>query len=89
MGIVSQSIMLGATEKNLGGCMIRALNRKKIAEALNLSENYVIHIALAIGKPAQNVIVEDINEGDDIKYWMDKDKTHHVPKIVLDELILD
>ncbi|MDY4737741.1 nitroreductase family protein [Terrisporobacter sp.] len=89
MGIVSQSIMLGATEKNLGGCMIRALNRKKIAEVLSLPENYVIHIALAIGKPAQNVIVEDINEGDDIKYWMDKDKTHHVPKIILDDLIID
>ena len=89
MGIVSQSIMLGAVEKNLGGCMIRALNRKKITEVLNLPENYVIHIALAIGKPTQNVVVEDINEGDDIKYWMDQDKTHHVPKIVLDELILD
>ena len=89
MGIVSQSIMLGAVEKNLGGCMIRALNRKKITEVLNLPKNYVIHIALAIGKPAQNVVVEDINEGDDIKYWMDQDKTHHVPKIVLEDLILD
>ena len=63
--------------------------KKKIAKVLNLPENYVIHIALAIGKPAQNVIVEDINEGDDIKYWMDQDKTHHVPKIILDELIID
>lgn len=89
MGIVSQSIMLGAVEKNLGGCMIRALNRKKIAEVLNLSHDYIIHIALAIGKPAQEVIVEDINENEDIKYWMDEDKTHHVPKIILDDLIVN
>ena len=88
IGIVSQSIMLGAVEKNLGGCIIRALNRKKIAEVLNLSDDYIIHVALAIGKPNQEVIVEDIHEGDDIKYWMDKDKTHHVPKIVLDDIII-
>ena len=88
VGIVSQTIMLGAVEKNLGGCMIRALNRKKIAEVLNLSDDYIIHIALAIGKPAQEVIIEDINEGEDIKYWMDEDKTHHVPKIVLEDLII-
>lgn len=88
-GIASQSIMLGAIEKELGGCIIRALNRKKIAEVLNLSDDYIIHMALAIGKPAQKVIVEDINEGDDIKYWMDEDKTHHVPKIILDDLIIN
>lgn len=89
MGIVSQSIMLGAVEKNLGGCMIRAINRVKIREILNLSQDYTIHMVLAIGKPVQKVIVEDIHENDDIKYWMDEDKTHHVPKILLDELIID
>lgn len=89
MGVASQTIMLGAVEKNLGGCMIRALNRKRIAQILNLSENYIIHIALAIGKPAQEVIIEDINEDEDIKYWMEKNKTHHVPKIVLNDLIMD
>lgn len=89
MGIASQSIVLGAVEKNLGGCMIRALNRKKIAEVLNLSDDYIVHMAIALGKPSQRVIVEDINEGEDIKYWMDEDKTHHVPKIILDDLIID
>ena len=89
MGIVSQTIILGAVEKNLGGYMIRALNRKKIADVLNLSDDYIIHIALAIGKPAQNVIIEDINENQDIKYWMDENKNHHVPKIVLDDLVID
>ena len=88
IGIASQSIMLGAVEKNLGGCMIRALNRKKIMEILNLSDDYIVHIALAIGKPDQKVTIEDINECDDIKYWMDKDKNHHVPKIILDDLII-
>ncbi|MCC3869945.1 hypothetical protein [Terrisporobacter mayombei] len=69
--------------------MIRALNRKRIAQILNLSEDYIIHIALAIGKPAQTVIVEDINKDEDIKYWMEDNKTHHVPKIIINDLIID
>lgn len=89
MGIFSQTILLGAVEKGLGGCMIRAINRNKIREILNLPENNIIHIALAIGKPAQKVIVEDINENDDKKYWMDEDYTHHVPKIKLEDLIIE
>ena len=89
MGIASQSMLLGAVEKNLGGCMIRAINRKKISEILNIYDEYTIHMALAIGKPNQRVIIEDIEETDDIKYWMDDDKTHHVPKIKLEDLIIE
>ncbi len=89
MGIVSQTIMLGAVQRDLGGCMIRALNRKKISESLNLNEDYIIHIALAIGKPAQEIIIHDTREDEDLKYWMDEDKTHHLPKIILDDLIID
>ena len=89
MGIFSQTIMLGAVEKNLGGCMIRAINRSRIRQIINLPQDYTIHMALAIGKPTQEVIIEDINEGDDIKYWMDKDNTHHVPKIKLNDLIIE
>ena len=62
MGIASQSMLLGAVEKNLGGCMIRAINRKKISEILNISDEYTIHMALAIGKPNQRVIIEDIED---------------------------
>ena len=40
MGIASQSMLLGAVEKNLGGCMIRAINRKKISEILNIYKKF-------------------------------------------------
>jgi nitroreductase len=50
-GIAAQSIMLGATEAGLGGCII------------------------------------DIKE-DNVKYWRDSDKNHHVPKRSLKEIII-
>ena len=76
-------------EEGLGGCMIGAFNRKNISQDLNLPQNYNIELILALGKPNQNVVIEDIKEGDDIKYWKDEDNTHHVPKIVLDDLIVE
>jgi hypothetical protein len=40
-----------------------------------------------LGKPVENVIIEDIKESN-VKYWRDKNKNHHVPKRSLKELII-
>ena len=83
-----QSILLGAVENGLGGCIIANINRKKLAEALNLDEKYEIALVLALGYPKEEVVIETINEYGDIKYWRDENKVHHVPKRTLDKLIL-
>ena len=41
----------------------------------------------ALGKPVENVIIENIRNGE-VKYWRDDEKNHHVPKRELNELIL-
>ncbi|MBK9391639.1 MAG: nitroreductase family protein [Bacteroidetes bacterium] len=85
-GIAAQSIMLGATEAGIGGCMISSIKRDDLMEELNIPENLEILIVLALGKPAEKVVVDEAKEGD-IKYWRDPSKTHHVPKRSLNELI--
>jgi len=87
-GIAMQSILLGATEAGFGGCIIHSVNRNKLRELLNLSEQYEILYVLALGKPKETVVLEEL-EGDDIKYWRDESQVHHVPKRSLDEIILD
>lgn len=87
-GIAGQSILLGAVEKGLGGCFIKNINKKKLAEGLNLDERYEITLVLALGYPKEEVVIEPINENGDIKYWRDENAVHHVPKRGLDELIL-
>ena len=86
-GIVSQSILLGAVESNYGGCIIAAINRPKLRELLNIDSKYKIIHLLALGKPKEKVQVDNI-ENDDIKYWRDKQEIHHVPKRLLDDLII-
>lgn len=86
-GIAAQSIMLGATEAGLGGCMIASIIREKLREEFKIPERFEILLVLALGKPIENVIIEDIRDGD-VKYWRDEKKNHHVPKRSLDELII-
>jgi nitroreductase len=87
-GIAIQSILLGATESGFGGCIIHSVNRNKLREILNLSEQYEILYVLALGKPKETVVLDEL-EGSDIKYWRDENQVHHVPKRALDEIILN
>lgn len=86
-GIAAQNIMLGATETGLGGCMIASIKKEQLRQELGIPEHLEILLVLALGQPVENVIVEDIKDGD-IKYWRDEAMNHHVPKRPLSELII-
>jgi len=87
-GIAAQSIMLGAAERDLGGCMLGALDRDGLRQALDIPERCDILLALALGKPKEEVELEEVGPDGDIKYYRDEDGVHHVPKRPLDDLIL-
>ena len=87
-GIAAQTIMLGAVEKDLGGCMIASVDRKGLAGALLIPERYEILLVIALGKPGEEVRIEEMVPGGDFRYWRDGDGVHHVPKRPLDEIIL-
>jgi len=85
-GIAIQSILLGATEDGFGGCIIGSVNKNNVSEILELPDRFELLWIIALGKPVEKIVLED-SAGDDIKYWRDKDKIHHVPKRPLEELI--
>lgn len=87
-GIAAQSIMLGAVERGLGGCMLSSLDRDGLRQALDIPERYEILLALALGKPKETVVLEEVGPDGDIKYYRNAEDVHHVPKHSLDELIL-
>jgi len=88
-GIASQSILLGAREKELAGCMIGMIKRTKLRDILNIKEHFKILLVLALGKPKEEVMIETVGDDDNIKYWRDNDSVHHVPKRKLEDIILD
>ncbi len=87
-GIAVQSILLGATEKGLGGCIIASIDRKGLKKALGIVDSFEILLVLALGKPKEEVVIEEIKEGEDIEYWRDSNEVHHVPKRRLDDIIV-
>lgn len=87
-GIAAQNIMLGATERGLGGCMIASVNRKGLSEALSIPDIYDICLVLALGKPGEEVVLEKVGASGDIKYWRDEKDVHHVPKRSLGDIII-
>lgn len=87
-GIAAQSILLGATERGLGGCIIASVQRKLIREELAIPDRYQILLVLALGKPKEVVVLETVGEDGEIKYWRDGDAVHHVPKRPLDKIII-
>lgn len=88
-GIASQSILLGATEKGLAGCMIAAVNHPKLNLALGIADHLNTRLVLALGRPKEKVVIEELEEAGDIRYWRDADAVHHVPKRSVNEIILD
>ena len=88
LGIAAQSILLGAREQNLAGCMIGSIRKELLREMLHIPDRFDILLAIALGKPRETVVLEEIPPGGSIKYWRDEHGTHHVPKRGLEEIIL-
>jgi nitroreductase len=87
-GIAAQSILLGAVERGLGGCMIATVKRQELSRALGIAPGYEILLVIALGKPGETVFIEDVGTDGDTKYWRDSQGVHHVPKRALDDIII-
>ena len=87
-GIAAWSICLGAAERELGACIIGSVDREALAAVLDLDARYRIMLVVAIGEPAEGVVIETAGDERGIRYWRDGEGIHHVPKRSLDELLL-
>jgi len=87
--IAAMSILLGATEMGLGGCMIGSIKKDGLAKDLGIPGLYEPMMVVALGKPKEKVIIDPVSSMGDIKYWRDAGDIHHVPKRSLGEIILN
>ena len=87
-GIAAQSMLLGAREKGLAGCILGSINRKELRKILNIESHLKILLVLVIGKPREEVAIETVGPDGNIRYWRDAAAVHHVPKRPLREIIV-
>ncbi len=88
-GIAALTILLGATEKGLGGCIFASANKKTLASNLKLPDYFEILLVLAIGKPKETVVLELDKSPQPVPYWRDENGVHHVPKRSLEEIVIE
>ena len=88
VGIVAQTILLGAVEKGLGGCMIGSFRKPELKKLLSLPEHIEPNLVLALGRPAEKIVLTEVGEDGDTAYYRDENDVHYVPKRRLEDLIL-
>ena len=86
VGIAAQTILLGAAEKGLSGCMIGAID-PKLHELLGLKEQYRISLIVALGRGAEDIRLVE-TRGNDTAYYREGD-AHYVPKRPLEEILIN
>ncbi len=87
-GIAAQTMLLAAAEAGLGGCMIGSVRRKALTAALDVPDHLELLMAVALGVPAEQVVIEEIRPDEDVKYWRDSSGVHHVPKRSLEHILI-
>ncbi len=86
-GIAAQTILLGARNMGLAGCIFGMFNAPKLKGLMNIPEAFEVRLVLALGKPVETVKIVDMKDKD-VKYFRDENQIHYVPKRPVSELIL-
>ena len=86
LGISVQSMLLQAVEIGLNGVCLMSFDKEKIKE--NLSLPYEPLMVLAIGKSAENIRLVDMPKDGDCNYYRENG-VHYVPKLSIDDLIIE
>jgi nitroreductase len=88
IGIAAQTILLAAAERGLAGCMLGSIRKDALRSVLGLPDAYVIRLVIALGYPAEKIVIEPLPEFGDTRYWRDTSGVHHVPKRTLAACII-
>ena len=87
-GIVAQSMLLGAVERGLGGCMVGSIDRAGLRNDFAIPERFAISLVLALGVPNETIVLETTETPDQTDYWRDENDVQHVPKRPITELLV-
>lgn len=89
LGIASQNILLGAAEQGIFGCRIGSFSKDVVSRTFVLESQFKPLLVLALGYPAEEVVIEKMEPVNDIRYWRDEEGVHHVPKRELNDIIIE
>lgn len=92
MGAAAEAMLITARDEGLGGCIFRSFDKEKLGKVLG-KEPYMPAMVISIGYSDEVVIIQDVRnigrpEGD-LRYYRDQYGHHIVPKIPLEQMLLE
>ncbi len=88
-GLACQSILLGAAEQGILGCIFGSVKREQIRPVLGLTEaDPPVLLVIALGFPDEDFVIEEGALEGSRDYWREG-RTHHVPKLALSDIVLE
>lgn len=88
VGIAAQTIQLGASAAGYAACMLLSIDKPRITTALDLPANMRIELLLGLGRPGEQVVIDELRPGTQTPYWRTPDQVHHVPKRRLEDILV-
>lgn len=85
-GAAIQTIQLAAWGKGIGCCWLGSINRKEIHSLLELPEDIAVLYLIALGYADEKPVSEDIDDPEQVKYYLDGQDLLHVPKLSVKSL---
>ena len=85
VGAAVENILLAAVEEGVGACWICSIDTKKLRQALNVADKYVIDTVVAMGWPNESPRMVDMQ--DSICYYKDENGKLNVPKRPMDSIL--
>jgi len=89
LGIATQSLLLGAAEQGVYGCRIGAFAHGPVHRLLQLEDHCKVLLLVALGYPAETVVLEELGSEGAVRYWHDAQGVHHVPKRTLAQILIE
>ena len=68
--------------------MIGNFNPQEIREGLGLPEHLQPLLVVALGKPAETIVLTEVGENGNTAYYRDENDVHYVPKRKLEDLLV-
>lgn len=88
VGIAAQTLQLAATAAGYGACMLGAIDRGGLQQTLNLPANMEVQLVVALGRPGEKIVLEELAANANPAYWRTPDQVHHVPKRRMEDVLI-
>ena len=66
--------------------MLGSVKRPAIRQILQIGDEFDVPLVVALGKPAETIVIEDAVAGEPTTYYRNPDGSHHVPKRLLEDI---